>query len=247
MPVFRKGGKNILFIHVPKCGGTSVENAFRDAGYRIDYLDRKIGHDSLNHLRTCSPQHLHAEPLRQQLRVERFELVFMIVREPLARFRSEYVYLHRKKKTVSRAATDVSAWAHRTLRAYAKNPYIVDNHLRPQHEFWMPEAVVYRMEDGLDAMMADLNHRFHLGVEPAERALYSKTEVGFSSSEVEVDDALKDELRAFYRADFARFGYDADDFSVRTGSVPFSDGAPRHRTVNRFDRRARVLARRLKP
>jgi len=247
MPVFRKNGKNILFIHVPKCGGSSVENAFRTAGFRADYLDRKVGHDSLNHLRTCSPQHLHAAPLAQQLRIDRFELVFMVVREPLARLRSEYVYVQRAKKRVSRDASDVTAWVRKKLRAYEKNPFVLDNHLRPQSEFSMPEAVVYRLEDGLDAVFADLNDRFHVGVSPVERALHSEHEVGFSSSQVEIDDEVRSLVRDFYREDFVRFGYDPETFAPLPGAVPFADGAPLQRAKRRLDRRAHAIADRVKP
>ncbi|MEQ6896917.1 sulfotransferase family 2 domain-containing protein [Microbacterium sp. KR10-403] len=246
MPVFRKNGKNILFIHVPKCGGSSVEYSFRDSGYRVEYRDPKLGRKSLNHLRTCSPQHMHAEMLRQTLRVERFELVFMIVREPIARFRSEYVYLHRKHEAVSRKAADVSAWARKEFRAYEKDPFVLDNHLRPQSEFWMPEAVVYRLEDGFDAMLDDLNTRFHVGVTAAERALHSEKEVGFPSSEVELSDDLTQHLRGFYHDDFERFGYEPG-VKPAASKVPLANGDRFHRTVNRLERRTRSVVRRIRP
>ncbi|WEG07907.1 sulfotransferase family 2 domain-containing protein [Microbacterium horticulturae] len=246
MPVFRKNGKNILFIHVPKCGGTSIENAFRDSGYVTEYLDRKLGQKSMNHLRTCSPQHMHAAQLEEIFRLDRFDLVFMVVRDPVARFRSEYVYKHRKEKTVSRRGDVVSAWARKQFRAYESNPYVLDNHLRPQHEFWMPAARVYRLEDGIDEMLSDLNRRFEIGVTAGGRALNSKKEAGFSSSEVEMPDELTEFVCDFYRDDFTRFGYTPRQAPVQA-TVPFADGnVGGPSTLKRLKRKARSVASKIK-
>ena len=50
MPIFTRNGRHILFIHIPKCAGSSIENAFKMNGYSISYLDRS-GKKTLNHLR----------------------------------------------------------------------------------------------------------------------------------------------------------------------------------------------------
>lgn len=217
MPVFRNGEKNILFVHVPKCGGTTVENAFRVSGYRMHYLDGRGGAGTMNDLRVCSPQHLHADLLRSMLKIQKFDAVFMIVRDPIARFQSEYLWRNRWRKSVSPDFRDVDAWARRTFREYETNPYIHDNHIRPQNEFWMPEAIVYRMEDGLETVVADLNERLELGVSwESERINHARDQVGISSSDVEVSGALRQYLTEFYRADYAKFGYTSDDLGALT-------------------------------
>lgn len=261
MPVFRKDGKNILFVHVPKCGGSSIENAFRDSGYSVLGLDRSGGKKSANYQRVCSPQHMHADLLQRTLRIGRFDMVFMVVREPIARFRSEYVYRHRKQETVSKAAVDISKWAEKNFRAYEKDPYVLDNHLRPQDEFWLPEARVYRLEDGLETMIQDLNSTFELGVEwQTKRVLHSKAEVGFSSSEVELSDELHERLTDFYAADFERFGYEPGVKPVPAAPAVASDPPPAAvaapavtpakaaaaAQTNRLVRKARAVARALR-
>lgn len=243
MPVFRKNGKNILFIHVPKCGGSSIENAFLSSGYEALYLKRGGGRRSSNYVLWCSPQHMHAELFRPMFRMDRFDGVFMVVREPLARFRSEYVFRNRKLETVSPKADAVTAWADKTFATYEKNAFVHDNHMRPQHEFWVPETVVYRLEDGLEAMFDDLNSRFDLDVQPeAERRLHSEKEVGFSSSDVELTDDLARRLVSFYREDFEKFGYNTDG-TVPAAATPSHERA--QRPAGRLLRTARSIAAKL--
>ena len=47
MPLFTKGDRSVLYIHVPKTGGTSIEHFFLSNGYAAEYLDTG-GAGSLN-------------------------------------------------------------------------------------------------------------------------------------------------------------------------------------------------------
>ncbi|MDO8147996.1 sulfotransferase family 2 domain-containing protein [Isoptericola sp. b515] len=206
MPVFTKDGRNVLFVHVPKTGGSAVEKHFLADGWKMTYHDGRMGKDKPNYLRTCTPQHMHGDLLRQTFRIGRFDAVFAVVRDPLMRFRSEYVMRH--KQELSTSAEAVEAWAEQSFRRYARNPFVHDNHIRPQVQFLVDEAQVYRLEDGLDAALEDLNRRHDLGV-PTEvaRVRTSEKTRGISSKDVEVSDGLEERLRQFYADDFARFGY----------------------------------------
>jgi hypothetical protein len=33
MPLFRRGAQTVLFVHIPKTGGTSIKEAFKAAGW----------------------------------------------------------------------------------------------------------------------------------------------------------------------------------------------------------------------
>ena len=209
MPVFRKDGRSILFIHVPKCGGTTIENAFRQSGYRSHYLDGKTGPGTVNYFRPCTPQHMHAEILEKIFLLDRFDAVFMLVREPLARFRSEFVYRHRRRnfQGIAPSAEYVSNWAVRALDKYASDPFHFDNHLRPQYEFQTPNAQVYKLEDGLDAVFDDLNRQFDLGLSvPMDRGKDGR-ESGLMSSQVELEPSLAGRLQDLYKDDYTTFGY----------------------------------------
>ncbi|MCD4525801.1 sulfotransferase family 2 domain-containing protein [Nocardioides sp. cx-173] len=206
MPIFLRGGRAVLFVHVPKTGGTSIERVFERAGWSTYLLETPDTERELVAVRKCSPQHYHAELLRALLRLGRFEATFMMVRDPLARFRSEFLMRHSREPRTS--AADVEEWADRLLRRYRSNPFVLDNHVRPQSEFHLKGATVYRLEDGVDSMVGDLNARLGLDLDPAvPHTMHGTQRAGLPSSAVELSPALVDRLSDFYASDFELFGY----------------------------------------
>jgi hypothetical protein len=207
MPVFRKDGKNVLFIHIPKTGGSTIERVFANSGYHTLYRDPKTGHGSVNRLRKCSPQHLHAQMLEQIFNLTEFDAIFMITRDPIARFRSEYG-MRNPQGLREHTEADVERWADGVFRQYAGNSYVLDNHLRPQKDFYIDGCRVYRLEDGLGHIVRDVNARFDLALEgDIPKIMDRHTASGFSSSDIKVSPDLERRIKAFYYEDFNRFGY----------------------------------------
>lgn len=206
MPIFRKGGVSVLFVHVPKTAGSSIENLFRDSGWQVDLLDRN-GPKTLNQHRRCSPQHMHADALSRRLRLETFQMIFMVVREPLARFRSEIVM--RNPKLSAPWHRSVDRYTADTLGAYTGDPYIFDNHIRPQSEFYVPGSTVFRFEDGMDGIAETLRdvHGLRLNLRKGVPHLVSR-DGAISGSAVQIPERWQSELVQFYREDYLRFGYD---------------------------------------
>ncbi|KRF16607.1 hypothetical protein ASG90_10045 [Nocardioides sp. Soil797] len=206
MPVFFKDDRSILFVHIPKTGGTTIERLFTASGWKMALRNTNKSNPLLFPKLRLSFQHWQASLLTELLNVSKFDLTFMMTREPIARFRSEYTMRHTKNPTG--ASAEVDAWAEKTLRTYAANPYHLDNHLRPQSEFELPGSEIYRLEDGMEAMVADLNNRFDLGLaEKIPHALNSTKRSGLSSSQVEISTGLEARLRELYAEDFRRYGY----------------------------------------
>ena len=75
MPVFRRDERAVLFVHVPKAGGSSLERLFAKSGWTTGYRDPKGGVGSMNSVRRCSPQHMHRPMLEQVFRLERFDRI----------------------------------------------------------------------------------------------------------------------------------------------------------------------------
>lgn len=207
MPIFRKDGKNVLFIHIPKTGGSTIETVFKNSGFQIQYLDGKVGRHTVNHLRKCTPQHMHADMLENMFWMQNFDMAFMIVRDPVSRFKSEYIWRNRKNFTGTDSKA-VSKWADRSFSEYESNKFIYDNHFRPQTEFYTPGAEVYRFEDGLQNVVNKLNDRHNLSLETEIPKLKdAKKRTGFSSSDVVVTPEIDKKIKDFYRKDYEMFDY----------------------------------------
>lgn len=206
MPIYYRGEQRVLFVHVPKTGGSTVERLFRAAGWNEQFRETRKTNPDTFALRRCSPQHYHGALLDELFDITGFDLVFLISRDPVARFRSEY--LMRQRSEPSTDARSVEGWATAAFARREQDPYAFDNHLRPQAEFLVGDAVVYRLEDGLGSILRDVNGRLdaRLSEEPPH-AMSSVKRAGVASSAVEISESLERTLRDVYAADFARFGY----------------------------------------
>ncbi|WP_297084238.1 sulfotransferase family 2 domain-containing protein [uncultured Demequina sp.] len=212
MPVLRKDGAALLFVHVPKTGGGSVETAFKDAGWRMDFFDHRGGPGSVNYLRRNSPQHTHAADLERIFRIGRFDAVFSFVRDPLPRMRSEYVWRMRKNDSVDVSGRAFERWLRETLRKSLQNPSIYDNHIRPQVEFMVSGAQNFRVEDGIDRGLAHLADLTGLDLPLTVPRLHKGSEVtSVRPADVEITSRAARLISEFYGEDYRRFGYDRPD------------------------------------
>lgn len=148
MPVYEGRGKRILFVHIPKTGGTSIEAAFRRAGFEETYHSKEFTP------RGCRPQHFTAADLVQEFPGLPFDYVFAVVRDPAMRFSSERVWRAGHVAKSGGPIPDFESFATDWLGRYDANPSAGDNHFRPQVEFLLPHMDLYRFEDGIDWIMS---------------------------------------------------------------------------------------------
>ena len=201
MPLFVKDDVSILYVHVPKTGGTSIEQFFFANGFRTEYFDNR-SKSGFNDYRTCSPQHLHAAPLLMLLRPAKIRFIFMTVRHPLTRVLSEY----KMQVRAAKRAIPLSPWFDLAMATYMDDPYTTDNHFRPQHEFLIPGCDVFRQEDGYgQAFVARLSERTGLAFAENKIGNYS-ADTGQSVDEEGIE-RIRPFVTQFYRHDFATFGY----------------------------------------
>lgn len=215
MPVYinQKGNISFLYIHIPKCGGGSIERFFRDNKYNQQLF-------SLNplKLRKCSPQHMHATMLESILNIERFDYVFAVVRNPVNRIISEYKWQISRKI----AKDGIDAWYDEARSLYLEDNFRFDNHMRPMHEFIVGRCHVFKLEDGLSKIpryiesqlksmgmdvLWDINkighqkrdrHQIVISKKPFLKSRYDKV----IPNKATVLKILKD-----YEKDFIQFGY----------------------------------------
>lgn len=212
MPSLTLGHRLIWFAHCPKAGGTSVERVL------VDHFGAAVGHlhwgwdlwwkgggwrraDPPN-----SPQHLIWEDAAQAL-PRAPDLVFALVRDPVARLASEYRY-QRKLRRGTRlgrwlAHLPFPLWIRLMLHVARANPYAFDNHLRPQCDFIPESATVFRLEDGMEPVGAWL-------ADHAEAAalVFQVPRLLASGDAAPVINARDQALIArVFAADYDRFGY----------------------------------------
>ena len=137
MPLFRIGGKSVLFIHIPKTGGTSVENLLSSQGpmslHSLGQKANRVRMGAERQGRGIPLQHLHAAALTTLLQPQQVDYAFVIVRDPVDRLVSEY----RHSRALGRPETRLgfSAWLRVSLAAVRLIPGFRNNHFRPQSDF----------------------------------------------------------------------------------------------------------------
>jgi len=182
----------VLFIHVPKTGGSTITRELRR--HHSVGMSTNAPWPGYH----CTPQHLHGAPLNELFQSEALAYVFMVVRHPVDRICSEYNWNQRKRSI----KMPFPLWLRMKLRKVRKAPYHDDNHFRPQHEFVCLNTEVFRLEDGLDKVF----HR----VTEVTGVRYSHSPEASNvagSPPPSVSKADRNLIGKFYANDFKCFGY----------------------------------------
>lgn len=198
MPLFKINSKVVLFVHIPKTGGTSIEVALHKMGPTC--LHRKV-----QGMPTPS-QHFHAELLGALIPEDFCDYAFTVCRNPYARILSEY--RHQAARDKHRGET-LDRWIRRALKEYGRNPYLHHNHIRPQTEFLLPRVEIFRFESGLEGPLAEVAKRCVVS-QPPELS----HEKSFPKEALWISRSTVGELASFYREDFTRLDYDPEDLDL---------------------------------
>lgn len=213
MPLVYRNGKTIFFAHVPKAGGSSVEDylirrfgtmTIRERSSKDPKTKQRAGHGKRDII--LATQHLSAADLTTLLPTD-LDYSFALVRDPVDRILSEFRFQSGASR-ISRLG--FSIWLRIVLSAAGAEPRIYENHIRPQSDLVPDGAEVFRLEDGFDGLTArldamtgetrpDLTVGHFLKKPRAQIAVFRQ------------DVAL---IRAFYAVDYARFSYPDPDLSA---------------------------------
>lgn len=206
MPFIQFEGRNILFMHVPKTAGMSVESWLESlAPVQLSNVYNAGWSRTLR----CSVQHLDANDIRRLFRDDYFAYAFLFVRDPYARMESEYRYLRSKGK-LRLVSSDLgkppafAQWAVREIKAAMENPWALDNHLRPQWKFVYPGADCFKLEDGLAEGLAMAAARIGARAPQATPCLNRTTGLDIETSWTA---EARDLVTRRYARDFEQFGY----------------------------------------
>ena len=219
MPIFFDQGKSLLYIHIPKTGGSSVETILTQNGYKSSFRFRGFHPRDLTFIK-CSPQHFHAELISKLFYVDQFDKVFTIIRDPFERIKSEY-YWQRHLNIAEKRPTE---WLRSIFHNYETNPYIFDNHIRPQVDFIVEQSTIFKLEeDGInkairfaldqdDTVSKDnsiskrILKNVSIGKNRSGRIVHKKK----TAKEAEIENeffSIRDTIYDFYEQDYECFGY----------------------------------------
>ena len=190
MPLFEKNGEKVLFVHIPKTGGSSIEAALEKITSMTFF-----SHNPPEGLVVC-PQHLQVGAIRSLLGAKGWHWSCAIVRDPYDRLESEYFYRLRNHRP------DFSTWVMYHIESARQNRSLMDNHFRPQSDFIDSGVAVYRYEDGLNAVLKGLTDHLNLDALPTLPTVNVgvRAEVTWSTEALTV-------VNSFYDIDFERLGY----------------------------------------
>ena len=218
MPLARVGGVTLLFVHVPKTGGTSVEAYLRAKGATLAL------HGQAAAWSKAPLQHLHREALAEAAPPGSYDLGFAILRDPLARLMSEFRmraepltakfrpagWLRAARNRAAGRPTygvriggrveflDFDDWAGRALELAARDPMAQSNHLRPQADFVVPGHRLFRFEAGLDPVLRWIDAA--TATEPAPGRFHERRSTPMA---LRAGPETERRVRAFYAADEA--------------------------------------------
>lgn len=207
MPLYRIGNKIVLFVHIPKTGGSTIEAWLNELGPRALISPR--AYEGL----LVTPQHFHANLLEKIVPQDFYDDSFCIVRDPIERLMSEYRWrkkprekrfrLRRDREEGVDQSRDFARWVRKQIKQTRKHPLTADNHIRPQSDFLgLAKSRVYRFEDGFEAIMSDLAKQWNV---PAPE--YIPHENSTQKLPMHLDDKTRKLIDHFYAEDFKLLGY----------------------------------------
>ncbi len=209
MPLFSKKGRYVLFVHIPKTGGSYIEKAAQANGWRTDLLLNGF-RITENSFLQVSPQHFHAGLYEQMFDLCKEIEVFTVVRHPFNRLKSEYYWQRKQERT----DVPVDEWVPRVLGECMENPCIHDNHIRPQIDF-LPTRAKHRVfkleEEGISKALAFLGARSEKSMFNRLKPAFRRSKVKASVYEPEIEKAFqvrRQDIETFYANDMHEFGYD---------------------------------------
>lgn len=201
MPFIEHAGKRLLYLHVPRTGGGSVER------WLAGIAPLRFRHIGLPPALRCTPQHLRLSDFRQLFGDGYFDHVVMTVRDPFRRIESEY----RLRAAIAgqgfwKESPDFSFWLEQSLDRARNEPFLFDNHLRPQWQFGGTGVEVLRFEDGMSAILGRI--AAILGVAPPADVPHENAAPSVEGLKVDWDEVDRIRVAETYARDFTQFGYE---------------------------------------
>lgn len=214
MPIFHNS--EIIFIHIPKTAGSSVEHQLMikyETPLNEDSFVGFLGENQMNHsLQHCTYKEIENIFEKRSHDIKNYS-IFTVVRNPYDRMKSEYFYrlniFDDKYKICGKIdylkyddiKKDFEFFVKNALDDNKANKNNYDNHIITQNEFIEGCDNVHIMK------FENLNEDFkqYFGEELTHKVNVAKEKNHFSEL---YSDVTKELVYEFYKTDFEMFGYD---------------------------------------
>ncbi len=209
MPLYIIKGKNtkvrvpIFFIHIPKCGGTTIEQFFENAGFNSFLAPRD--YNRVREFLKVPPAHFDDKILNQLFFMDNL-YSFAVVRCPYSRIVSEYKWVKTKTKAASFfEKMSFNEFCSDSFERYKKDNNYLANHIMPQSKYLDSNVdKIFHLEDGLEVAIKQVFSDNNLRIN--DDLLLPKINQGVEE-DIEIKTSTKNMIYNFYEEDFKNFGY----------------------------------------
>ena len=213
MPIIQKQKilfkKNLGFIHIPKCGGSSIENLFiGKKKIKIYFLDRKFDKKRFNYL-SAPPQHLFFSELKKISKIDVKNIDFFCTsRHPISRFISAYAFNY-GNNLIEKELNNINLFVDYFYENLDLIKYKYNRHFMDMWRFieGNKKIKIYKLENKLDINKIENLVSNFLGIKKivlphSNKNFYSTNDEVFnlSANSIEI-------LHEIYKKDFIRFNY----------------------------------------
>jgi hypothetical protein len=213
MPIFKKS--NILFIHIPKTAGSSIEKHLYDLEeendrYSLNTLYSENPSEFFNNMH--SPQHctfIEIKTIFDENTINNFHLIFTIVRNPFDRMVSEFHFYSNYVQNIPieyENIVDFQSEFEIFCQRILNGEIIDDNHQLPQYLYLInefdkidPRITILRYE----SIHQDVKNYLNLSLSYHENKSNRP-----EKCENYYNDSCKKLIVDYYAKDFELFGYD---------------------------------------
>jgi Sulfotransferase family len=208
MPIFRINDQLHYFAHVPKCGGSSLSKylALRFGPIAFWDLARFRLPPEQRWSRT-SPQHIPVATLDHMIPRDWLASSFAVVRHPVRRVVSAFHHARDRDGHLP-PDTDFNDWFPKAAAGIVDDPYCFLGHFAPQTTFVPQGSHIFRIENGLEKVVAYLDQLAGNRNGPREVPAVNVSKWRGEGKPLHLADQTLALIHKVYAEDFARFGYD---------------------------------------